>query len=214
VASRLTKSEVGLSHKSSLCCWWALRYEYWRFYRRTLCKGRRSDYQHGKSQTVCRSNGQYLANLVRRHISNRCIHYSKWPIARISHTLMSFIRDMSSIVRYTRFFQSEITWATLKIPTGILWSPYRGYVAPIFLQYHKHHNVSNGDTRNRLRLAIYPWAIPLKRHFSAQTMAGASMTLVGLLPPLCDNGQLLVDGGYSKYLIRRWFGVVQLTRGL
>lgn len=27
---------------------------------------------------------------------------------------------------------------------------------------------------------------------------GASMTLVGLLPPLCDNGQLLVDGGYSK----------------
>lgn len=24
------------------------------------------------------------------------------------------------------------------------------------------------------------------------------MTLVGLLPPLCDNGSLLVDGGYSK----------------
>jgi len=23
------------------------------------------------------------------------------------------------------------------------------------------------------------------------------MTLVGLLPPLCDNGHLLVDGGYS-----------------
>lgn len=30
---------------------------------------------------------------------------------------------------------------------------------------------------------------------------GASMTLVGLLPPLCDNGQLLVDGGYSECLI-------------
>lgn len=30
---------------------------------------------------------------------------------------------------------------------------------------------------------------------------GASMTLVGLLPPLCDNGQLLVDGGYSEYHI-------------
>lgn len=27
---------------------------------------------------------------------------------------------------------------------------------------------------------------------------GASMTLVGLLPPLCDNGNMLVDGGYSK----------------
>lgn len=26
------------------------------------------------------------------------------------------------------------------------------------------------------------------------------MTLVGLLPPLCDNGQLLVDGGYSECL--------------
>lgn len=26
------------------------------------------------------------------------------------------------------------------------------------------------------------------------------MTLVGLLPPLCDNGSMLVDGGYSKRL--------------
>jgi hypothetical protein len=26
------------------------------------------------------------------------------------------------------------------------------------------------------------------------------MTLVGLLPPLCDNGNLLVDGGYSKWM--------------
>jgi hypothetical protein len=24
------------------------------------------------------------------------------------------------------------------------------------------------------------------------------MTLVGLLPPLCDNGNMLVDGGYGK----------------
>lgn len=24
------------------------------------------------------------------------------------------------------------------------------------------------------------------------------MTLVGLLPPLCDNGSMLVDGGYGK----------------
>ena len=27
------------------------------------------------------------------------------------------------------------------------------------------------------------------------------MTLVGLLPPLCDNGNMLVDGGYSKNLV-------------
>lgn len=25
------------------------------------------------------------------------------------------------------------------------------------------------------------------------------MTLVGLVPPLCDNGNMLVDGGYSAY---------------
>lgn len=25
------------------------------------------------------------------------------------------------------------------------------------------------------------------------------MTLVGLLPPLCDNGSVLVDGGYSEF---------------
>ena len=24
------------------------------------------------------------------------------------------------------------------------------------------------------------------------------MTLVGLLPPLCDNGNVLVDGGYGE----------------
>lgn len=27
------------------------------------------------------------------------------------------------------------------------------------------------------------------------------MTLVGLLPPLCDNGNMLVDGGYSGFLV-------------
>lgn len=27
------------------------------------------------------------------------------------------------------------------------------------------------------------------------------MTLVGLLPPLCDNGNMLVDGGYSEFLV-------------
>lgn len=31
-------------------------------------------------------------------------------------------------------------------------------------------------------------------------LAGASMTLVGLLPPICDNGTMLVDGGYCKLL--------------
>ncbi len=31
--------------------------------------------------------------------------------------------------------------------------------------------------------------------------SGASMTLVGLLPPLCDNGHMHVDGGYSEHLV-------------
>lgn len=32
-------------------------------------------------------------------------------------------------------------------------------------------------------------------------LLGASMTLVGLLPPLCDNGSMLVDGGYRRVSI-------------
>lgn len=192
--------------------WWAIRYEYWRFYRRTLCTGRRSNHQHGKSQTVCRQNGQHLADLVRRHISNRCVHNGERRMARMLHSLLSSIlRGMSLTVRYTRFVWLKIPRARLKIPAGILWSPYRGHVAPIFLQHHEHHNISNGNTRNGLCLAIYPWAIPFRRQSSAHTMEGASMTLVGLLPPLCDNGQLLVDGGYSKHLVHRWFVVVELT---
>ena len=36
--------------------------------------------------------------------------------------------------------------------------------------------------------------------FSTNVLAsGASMTLVGLLPPICDNGNMLVDGGYREY---------------
>ena len=37
---------------------------------------------------------------------------------------------------------------------------------------------------------------------------GASMTLVGLLPPICDSGSMLVDGGYCE------FSRVQKTRSL
>ena len=33
---------------------------------------------------------------------------------------------------------------------------------------------------------------------SSQFGLGASMTLIGLLPPLCENGNMLVDGGYSE----------------
>lgn len=34
-------------------------------------------------------------------------------------------------------------------------------------------------------------------------LVGASMTLAGLLPPLCDNGNVLVDGGYGELLLFR-----------
>jgi hypothetical protein len=32
-------------------------------------------------------------------------------------------------------------------------------------------------------------------------ITGASMSLVGLLPPLSDNGNMLVDGGYSEFSV-------------
>jgi lysophospholipid hydrolase len=35
----------------------------------------------------------------------------------------------------------------------------------------------------------------------AIVLLGASMTLVGMLPPLCDNGSMLVDGGYRRVSI-------------
>ena len=35
----------------------------------------------------------------------------------------------------------------------------------------------------------------------AIVLLGASMTLVGMLPPLCDNGSMLVDGGYRRFSI-------------
>jgi hypothetical protein len=34
------------------------------------------------------------------------------------------------------------------------------------------------------------------RHLKIDT--GGSMTLVGLLPPLCNDGGMLVDGGYGQ----------------
>ncbi|KAG9019301.1 phosphatidylcholine and lysophosphatidylcholine phospholipase [Tulasnella sp. 427] len=41
----------------------------------------------------------------------------------------------------------------------------------------------------------YAW-----RYVRAYKDLGASMTLVGLLPPICDNGNMLVDGGYLDNL--------------
>lgn len=76
-------------------------------------------------------------------------------------------------------------------------------MAAILLQHDQHYHVTYGDTRNWLCLEIYPcvtalhvYAIP-----HAIVLLGASMTLVGLLPPLCDNGSMLVDGGYRRFSI-------------
>jgi hypothetical protein len=48
---------------------------------------------------------------------------------------------------------------------------------------------------------IYVRAVALLSLKLPRLSLGASMTLVGLLPPLCDNGQMLVDGGYSEFLL-------------
>lgn len=46
---------------------------------------------------------------------------------------------------------------------------------------------------------IFVRACVLRQYCQILTMyEGASMTLVGLLPPLSDNGEMLVDGGYCK----------------
>lgn len=42
---------------------------------------------------------------------------------------------------------------------------------------------------------------PVTVSSDAGIFVGASMTLVGLLPPLCDNGNMLVDGGYGEIRI-------------
>jgi len=44
---------------------------------------------------------------------------------------------------------------------------------------------------------LYHYQIFYPKAVNHDFLPGASMTLVGLLPPLCDNGGLLVDGGYS-----------------
>lgn len=53
--------------------------------------------------------------------------------------------------------------------------------------------------RQAMRGAIFVRDCLLRQHCLILTIyEGASMTLVGLLPPLSDNGEMLVDGGYCK----------------
>ena len=53
-------------------------------------------------------------------------------------------------------------------------------------------------TRQATRGDSFVCFLPSTRPTLAPTVfAGASMTLVGLLPPICDNGNMLVDGGYG-----------------
>ena len=68
-------------------------------------------------------------------------------------------------------------------------------------------NTTNiNSSRMEIHETGYAWRfirefIPLSHtHQTSRVGLGASMTLIGLLPPLCENGNMLVDGGYSKLL--------------
>ena len=45
---------------------------------------------------------------------------------------------------------------------------------------------------------IRTFDLTLSRSSVLSRPSGASMSLVGLVPPLSDNGRVLVDGGYGK----------------
>jgi len=51
-------------------------------------------------------------------------------------------------------------------------------------------------------MAVYPYARsnPFEAEY-VELLSGASMSLVGMVPPLSDNGRVLVDGGYGKFII-------------
>jgi lysophospholipid hydrolase len=50
-------------------------------------------------------------------------------------------------------------------------------------------------------MAVYPYVFsnPFETEY-VKHPSGASMSLVGLVPPLSDNGRVLVDGGYGKFI--------------
>ncbi|KAF8756008.1 Lysophospholipase NTE1 [Rhizoctonia solani] len=107
-----------------------------------------------------------------------------------------FSGRMSSVWRIL----SDVTWPVVAYTTatfsiagstrscldlvGVFKLAYRRHVAAILLQHNKYYYF-----RMDIHDTGYAW-----RYIRA------SMTLVGLLPPLCDNGTLLVDGGYVDNL--------------
>ena len=76
-------------------------------------------------------------------------------------------------------------------------------MAALFLQYHQYIGITDGGPRNWLYVAVYSYvrSNPLGIEY-IELPSGASMSLVGLVPPLSDNGRVLVDGGYGKSIIR------------
>lgn len=112
------------------------------------------------------------------------------------------LRATNSIDHYTKYHVSEIVIITgiLICLAGLLRPSHRRYVAPFLLQHNQHQHLPHGNSRDRIRLEIYTFDFRFNcRPIISDPFAqGASMTLIGLLPPLCENGNMLVDGGYSK----------------
>jgi hypothetical protein len=43
------------------------------------------------------------------------------------------------------------------VTSGILWLTYRRYVVTLLLQYDQHHDISDGDSWDRLRMEVHPY---------------------------------------------------------
>jgi hypothetical protein len=75
-------------------------------------------------------------------------------------------------------------------------------VAAFFLQHYQYLGITNGGPRDWLRMAVYPYVFSNPFEIDCvKHPSGASMSLVGLVPPLSDNGRVLVDGGYGKFIV-------------
>lgn len=118
-----------------------------------------------------------------------------------SSVYLMLYRDMSSIVRYIRLEIFLTKWALAKSITRlsmICISKTCGCHISVTLLISRHHEcrfmtqVMLGDS-----FVSIDWKHDDK--IQAHKSLGASMTLVGLLPPLCHEGHMLVDGGYSEW---------------
>ena len=143
-----------------------------------------------------------MANTFRRDIPNRCLYDCNFvSLSKDDNQLMSHSgpRIQSIIVQGIMILWWNFPLVLTHCFLGFLRSSYRRHVVPLFLQYNQHQHLTHGNPWDRICLEIHTFAFVLNCGMTVSDLvaSGASMTLIGLLPPLCENGNMLVDGGYS-----------------